>query len=575
MSALFLRGGAVLCLVCSVAGGQTAPATAASSKVSGGAPGAIQAPRFVEITHESKVVFRHQASPTSQKYLLETMGGGVAIFDFDNDGLPDLFFVNGAAIDDPMGKQALPRKKNPQFWNRLYRQNIDGTFTDVTRQAGVEGEGYGIGVAIGDYDNDGREDMLVTGYGHNTLYHNNGNGTFSDVTRQAGVGGSGWSTSAAWVDLDNDGKLDLVVARYLDWTFESNLYCGEKRKGYRAYCHPDVFKGISPLVYHNDGNGHFTEVAKQIGMGGAEGKGLGVAIADFNGDGLIDVFFANDSVRQFLYQNKGDGTFEEVGVNAGVSVNSDGKTFAGMGVDFADYNNDGRPDLVVTNLAGQATALYENAGDGAFTYATFHSGIGAMTLQHSGWGVRFFDYDNDGWKDLLIAQSHVLDTIQLTFPHLRYLESPLLARNTGKGFVDISESSGEVFHQQWASRGLAIGDLYNNGLLDAVITTNNGPAHILKNETHTLNHWILLNLVGTRSNRDGIGASVKITSSAGRSQFATVSTAGSYLSSGDKRVHFGLGAENVIQEIVIHWPSGTVQTLAKVKGDQLLTVREP
>ncbi len=530
--------------------------------------------RFVDVTAASKVDFRHQASPTSQKYLLETMGGGVAIFDFDNDGLPDLFFVNGAQIDDPMGNHASPRKANSKFWNRLYRQNKDGTFSDVTTGAGLAGQGYGTGVAIGDYDNDGREDIFVAGYGHNTLYHNNGDGTFTDVTVSAGVGGAGWSTSAAWVDLDNDGRLDLVVARYLSWTFESNFYCGEKRKGYRAYCHPDLFRGVAPLVYHNAGNGHFTEISQNAGMA-SEGKGLGVAISDFNGDGLVDVFVANDSVTQVLYQNKGGGAFEEVGVNAGVSVDSDGKTYAGMGVDFADYNNDGLPDLVVTNLAGQATALYQNAGDGTFTYSTFKSGLGAMTLQHSGWGVHFLDYDNDGWKDLLIAQSHVLDTIQLTFPHLRYLESPLLARNTGKGFVDVSANSGSAFHEQWAARGMAIGDLYNNGMLDAVITTNNGPPHILRNETHNNNHWISISLVGTKSNRDGIGAVIKITVSPGKSQFATVSTAGSYLSSGDKRVHFGLGERDTIEDLVIRWPSGNVQTLQKIRADQFLVIKEP
>ena len=526
---------------------------------------------FVDVTVSSGVNFRYQSSHTSKKFLPETMGAGVALFDYDNDGRLDIFFVNGAPLSDATTKGAIPQKTGPQYWNRLYHQKHDGTFEDVTEKAGLQGTGYGMGVAVGDYDNDGFEDLYVTAYGGNKLYHNNGDGTFTDVTVKAATGGEGWSTSAAWVDLDGDGLLDLVVLRYLTWDFD-DIWCGERKAGYRAYCHPDSFQPIAPLVYHNNGNGTFTEVAQKIGLA-KPAKALGLAIGDYDRDGHIDLFIANDSMVEFLYHNKGDGTFEEVGLISGVAVDGDGRTYAGMGVDFADYNNDGRPDIVVTNLANQRYALYRNEGDGTFTYASHTEGISRITLPHSGWGVRFFDYDNDGWKDLLIAQGHDLDTIELTNPTLRYREPPLLARNTGKGFVDVSAESGSAFQQAWVARGMAIGDLNNDGRLDAVITTNDGPIYLLRNETTTSDHWLLLKLVGHKSNRDGIGAEVKLTTSSGQ-QWATVTTASSYLSASDKRVHFGLGKENVAQKIEIRWPSGIVQTLTDVRADQVLQIDE-
>jgi hypothetical protein len=524
------------------------------------------------VTQHLGVSFQYRASHTSRKYLLETMGPGVGLFDYDNDGLLDIYLVNGAPLADPAPKGSIPQKTNSQYWNRLYHQKKDGTFEDVTEKAGLQGTGYGMGVAVGDYDNDGFDDLYVTAYGGNRLYHNNGDGTFTDVTQKAGVGGSGWSTSAAWVDLDNDGFLDLIVLRYLDWDFD-DFWCGEHKEGFRAYCHPDHFKPISPLVYHNNHDGTFTEVAEKLGLS-KPGKGLGIAIADYDRDGHIDLFFANDSMVEFLYHNKGNGTFEELGLVSEVAVDIDGRTYAGMGVDFADYNNDGWPDLVVTDLANQRYALYQNNGDGSFNYASSAAGIGQMTLSHSGWGVRFFDYDNDGWKDLLIAQGHDMDTIELTSPNLKYREPLLLARNTGHGFADVSAQSGEVFRQAWVSRGLAIGDLDNDGRLDAVVTTNDGPIHILHNETQTQNHWILLKLVGHKSNRDAIGAEVTVVTASGL-QSATVSTAGSYLSASDKRVHFGLGRDNVAQRIEIRWPSGIRQTLKDVSADQILQIEEP
>jgi hypothetical protein len=499
------------------------------------------------------------------------MGAGVALFDYDNDGRLDIFLVNGAPLQDPTPKGAIPQKTGQNYWNRLYHQKQDGTFEDVTEKAGLQGVGYDMGVAVGDYDNDGFEDLYVTAYGGNKLYHNNGDGTFTDVTEKAGVAGSGWSTSAAWVDLDNDGLLDLVVLRYLQWDFE-DIWCGEHKEGYRAYCHPDVFQPISPLVYHNDGNGHFTQVSQKIGLS-KPGKGLGIALADYDRDGHIDLFVANDSMVEFLYHNKGDGTFEEVGLLSEVAVDGDGRTYAGMGVDFADYNNDGWPDLVITDLANQRYALYQNNGDGTFTYSSFTSGVARLTMPHSGWGVRFLDYDNDGWKDLLIAQGHDLDTVELSYPNLHYREPMLLLRNTGKEFVDVSAASGDVFSKPWLGRGMAIGDVDNDGLIDAVVATNDGPAHILHNETPTPNHWLTLKLVGHRSNRDAIGAEVKLVTAGGQ-QFATVSTAGSYLSSSDKRVHFGLGPESVAQSIEIRWPSGILQTLKNVRADQILQVDE-
>jgi enediyne biosynthesis protein E4 len=533
--------------------------------------GATEA-KFTDVTAVLGVHFRNLASHTSKKYLIETMGGGAALFDYDNDGLLDLFLVNGAPLTDPTPKGTIPQKTGQQYWNRLYHQKRDGTFEDVTEKAGLQGSGYGMGVAVGDYDNDGNADLFVTAYGGNRLYHNNGDGTFTDVTERAGVGGGGWSTSAAWMDLDNDGLLDLIVLRYMEWDF-GDIWCGPHQPGFRSYCDPKLFPPATPLVYHNDGDGHFTEISKKIGLA-KPGKGLGIAFADYDRDGRLDICVANDSMFQFLYHNKGDGTFEEVGLMMGVSVDGEGGTYAGMGVDFADYDNDGLPDLLITDLGNQAYALYKNNGDGTFTYTTFASGLADITRPHSGWGFRFMDVDNDGWKDLLIAQGHDMDNVELTTPNLRYREPAILIRNTEGKFTDISRSGGSVFNEPWVGRGMAVGDIDNDGRLDAVITTNDGAAHILRNETPTRNHWLILKLVGHRSNRDAIGAEVKLTTSKGI-QFQTVMTAGSYLSSSDKRVHFGLGAQGVAEKVEIRWPSGIVQVLEAVPADQILQVDEP
>jgi hypothetical protein len=528
--------------------------------------------KFADVTQRCGIPFLHRASPTSKKYLPETMGAGVALFDYDNDGLLDIYLVNGAHIGDPTPAGTIPKKDGPSYWNRLYHQKKDGTFEDVTERAGVAGTGYGMGVAVADYDNDGYEDLYVTQYGHNILYHNNGNGTFTDVTAESGVAGSGWSTSAAWVDYDNDGKLDLIVTRYLVWDF-SDIWCGEHQEGHRAYCHPDLFKPISFLLYQNRDGKHFREVSQQAGLT-MPGKGLGVAIADYDHDGYPDIFVANDSMQEFLFHNKRNGTFEEVGLESEVGVDGDGRTYAGMGVDFSDYNNDGWPDLIITDLGNEKYASYTNSHDGTFQYASYANGLAGITLLHSGWGVRLFDYDNDGWKDLFVAQGHVLDTVDISTPTLHYREPPLIARNTGRSFVDVSKDAGPAFSEKWAARGLALGDIDNDGKQDVVISTNNGPAYLLRNETQSTNHWLTLKLVGTKSNRDGIGAAMKVTTLAGI-QYATVTTGGSYCSASDVRPHFGLGQNARASDVEIRWPSGTVQHLSNVHADQVLAVTEP
>jgi hypothetical protein len=529
-----------------------------------------QTGKFVDVTSARGVRFQHQAPHTSRKYLIETMGSGVALFDCDDDGRLDMLLVNGAPYADPTPPGAIPRKTGPEYWNRLFHQRKDGTFEDITEKAGMQGAGYGMGAAAADYDNDGFEDVYVTGYGGNHLYHNNGNCTFTDVTDKAGVGGSGWSTSAAWVDLDRDGKLDLVVDRYVTWDWDDK-FCGQPEN--RGYCHPDVFQPITMLVYHNDGGGHFTESAHKLGLD-VPAKALGIAIGDYDGDGRPDLFIANDSMPEFLFHQKKDGTFEQVGLESEVAVDSDGRTFAGMGVDFADYDNDGALDTVITDLANQKYALYHNERDGTFNYASYTTGFGRITLLHSGWGVRFLDYDNDGRKDLLIAQGHDLDTVEKSYPQLHYREPMMLLHNEGQRFTDVSSASGDVFHQAWVGRGMAIGDLDNDGRIDAVVTTNGGEAHVLHNETATSNHWLTLKLVGHASNRDGIGAVVKVMTAAG-TQWVTCTTSSSYLSSSDPRVHFGLGAALKADSVEIEWASGRRQALKNIPVDQIVTVDEP
>jgi hypothetical protein len=544
---------------------------------------AAEGVRYEDVTESLGIDFVHAASPTSQKYLPETMGGGVALLDYDGDGRLDVFFVNGARFHDPMPPGAAIVKEGPGYWNRLYRQKADGRFEDVTTEAGLAGVGYGQGVAVGDYDNDGDPDLYVTGVGANQLYRNEGDGRFTDVTAEAGVGGGHWSTSAAFVDFDRDGRLDIFVGRYMQWTADFNPHCAadynpfpeESPSGPRAYCHPNLFKGATALLYRNEGGGRFRDVSESAGVADPEGKSLGVALADFDRDGLTDVFVANDAIRQFLYRNRGDATFEEVALMAFAAFDEDGRAFSGMGVDFADYDNDGRPDVVVTNLANQCWALYRNAGDGTFSYDTHASGIGRISLLSSGWGVRFLDFDNDGWKDLFLARGHVLDTIELTSPHLTYRETPLLARNEEGRFHDVSGGAGGVFQTPMVARGVAVGDLDDDGDLDIVVSTLDDHAKVLRNEGGHRGHWIQLRLVGRRSNRDGIGADVRLVTASGAVRQATATTTAGYLSAGDRRVHLGLGREAAIASLEIRWPSGTVQRLTGVEADQILTVTEP
>jgi hypothetical protein len=529
---------------------------------------------FTDITAQSGVGFVYAASKTSSKYLLETMGGGVALFDYDNDGRLDLFFNNGAALKDSMSKDDSPDKALPRYWNRLYQQKPDGTFSDVTERAGLKGVGYSMGVAAADYDNDGFVDLFVTGYKSDRLYRNNGDGTFSDVTNKLPKTNDGWSTSAGWFDYDRDGRLDLFVARYMEWDFErGSMFCGGLTSALRAYCHPDNFKGAANILFHQRADGSFEDVSRSSGIADPAGKGLGVAFADFDNDGWIDVFVANDSVRQSLYRNKGDGTFEDIAVMSGAAYDEDGKTFAGMGIDCADYDNDGYVDVLITTLSNEKYALYRNNGDLSFTYAANTSAVGQITLLNSGWGARFVDVDNDGLRDLFVAQSHVLDTIDKTSAYLKYKQPLLLMRNTGKAFVNISATAGAPFNAPLAARGAAVGDLNNDGQTDLVVAVLDGAPVIVRNNG-TANHWLGITLVGSKSNRNGIGARVTATSVMGQKQIFDASTAGSYLSSSDPRIVVGLGSAKAVKTVEVRWPSGHVQTIANPPVDRYLKINE-
>jgi len=534
-------------------------------------------PQFADLTPASGVAFRHHSSPTSRKYLIESVTGGVALIDYDGDGRLDLYFVNGAALADPMKPGQPPDKSDPRYWNRLYRNTGGLKFEDVTEKAGVRGRHYGMGAATGDYDNDGDTDLYVTGFPANILYRNNGNGTFTDVTAAAGVGGGGWSTSVAFVDYDRDGDLDLFVARYVAWDFEPDIWCGARKPGYRSYCHPDQFQPITHLLYRNNGDGTFTDVSRTSGIAASPGKGLGVAINDFDRDGWPDILVANDSYPQQLFHNQRDGKFQEIGLTAGLAYDDDGSTYGGMGVDFADYDNDGWPDVFINALAQQRYALYRNS-KGSFDYVSGPSQVGAITRLRSGWGAKFADFDNDGFRDLFVAQGHVMDNIELTQPNTRYLEPLLLMRNIGGElagrFADISAQSGAVFQTPLAARGAAFGDLDNDGWVDAVISSNNDPPVILRNQGAAGSHWLMVRTVGAKSNRDGIGARVRIVPESGPDQHGFVATASSYLSANDPRVHFGLGSAVKVKRLEITWPSGAVRALEDVKVDRIVEVKE-
>jgi hypothetical protein len=525
---------------------------------------AAAAPIF-EVKPLRGIDFLLQNSPTARKFLIETMPGGVALFDYNNDGLLDIFMVNGGRITERLRVPENFDRSNPRYWNRLYHQNRDGSFLDVTQAAGLASAGngnYGMGVAVGDYDNDGNADLYVTSYGKNVLYHNNGDGTFTDVTAKAGVAGGGWSVSAGFFDYDNDGKLDLFVTRYMDWDADHNKICGGD---WHTYCPPNAFPATTCLLFHNRGDGTFEDVTERSGLAAKKGRALGVAFADYDGDGFTDIFVSNDGMQQYLFHNNGNGTFTECALEAGVAFTADGKGMSGMGAVFQDYDNDGRPDVLVTVLPREIYSLYHNEGGGNFNYASLEAGLGAMTSMSSGWGVGLEDFDNDGWKDLFVAQGHVLDNVQDIDASLRYKELPLLALNHNGHF----ERTDSGVTKPLAARGVAFGDINNDGCMDAVISCLGGHPVLLLNRSGGTNHWLTISLHGTRSNRDGYGARVSVN---GQTRVAT--SAGSYLCANDKRVHFGLGSSEKAS-VEILWPSGVKQILNDVRADQFLSIREP
>ena len=537
-----------------------------STSFRGGA--AVNPVRYVDVASSAGISFQHDNAASPEKYLIETMGSGCGWIDYDQNGLLDLYLVNGASTRLYTPKHALR--------NALYRNNGDGTFTDVTLKAGVAAEGlFGMGVAVGDYDNDGFPDLLVLGYERSILYHNNGDGTFTDVTDRAGVGNVGkWGSSAAWFDYDNDGLLDLVIANYVDWSPERNFWCGDKGPGLRSYCHPDVYHGEPPTLYHNNGDGTFTDVSKRSGVGIKPGNGLGVVTFDYDNDGWQDIFIANDHMPNYLFHNNRDGTFQEIGYSAGVAVGIDGQFEAGMGTDAADTTGSGRLDLIVTHLDQQLARLSQNFGEGYFEDATFRSRISYATFHLSGFGTRFMDYDNDGMRDLFIANGHVLDNIHRYRAETTYAEAKLMFRNTGHGiFQNVSEQLGSDFRLPRVSRGAAIADFDNDGDLDILVSNNGQPPQLLRNDGGNANHWLQIFLIGTRSNRDGIGARVKVTS--GDLVLYDERKGGmSYQSAQDPRLHFGVGQRTRVDIVEIRWPSGELTELRNLKSDQILAVKE-
>src|SRR3984957_1677376 len=523
---------------------------------------------FVDVARPSGITFQHDNTASSEKFLIETMGSGCGWIDYDQDGLLDLYLVNGAATRVYTPRQP-PR-------SALYHNNGDGTFTDVTAKAGVGAEGvFGMGCAVGDYDNDGFPDLLVLGYGRCILYHNNRDGTFTDVTARVGVENSGlWASSAAWFDYDNDGRLDLVIANYVDWSPERNFYCGDRGPGMRSYCHPDDFHGQPPTLFHNNGDGTFTDVSKSSGVGLKGGNGLGVVTFDYDNDGWQDIFIANDHMPNFLFHNNRDGTFREVGYLAGVAVSADGQFEAGMGTDAADTTGNGRLDLIVGHLDMQLARFYQNMGDQTFDDATLRSKLSYSTYHVSTFGARFMDYDNDGWSDLFIANGHVLDNIERYHAGTEYAEPKMMFRNTGHGiFENVSDVLGPDFQLPRVSRGAAVGDFDNDGDLDILVNNNGQPMQLLRNDGGNANHWVGILLMGTKSNRDGVGARLRLSAS-DLILYDQRKGGMSYQSAQDPRLHFGLGQRATVDAIEILWPSGSVTKLANLKSNQIIAVKE-
>ena len=526
--------------------------------------------RFENIVVPSGISFVLDNGATPEKHQIETMIAGVAVFDYNNDGLLDIYFVNGAAIPGL-------DKSNPRYYNRLYRNNGGGKFTDVTDSAGLRGAGFGMGVAVGDYDNDGYEDVFLAGVNRNQLFHNNGDGTFTNVTVKAGLEGihprlgKTWSISAGWFDYDNDGYLDLFVVNYVQWSPEHEPACFIGQ--IRGYCSPSGYEGEPSMLFHNNGDGTFTDVSEKSGIGKHVGKGMGVAFADYDSDGFTDVFMSNDTFRNFLFHNNRDGTFSEVAILEGVAYNENGKSIAGMGADFKDIDNDGRPDIFVVAMIGDMFPLFRNRGR-YFEDITRASGVATATLGLTAWGAGVFDFDNDGHKDLFASCASILDNSE-EIDHLPSKLPNLLLRNRGNGtFVDVSADAGGDFLAPAAHRGAAFGDLNNDGKMDIVVTNQNSKPEILINRSQNANHWLTVALVGTKSNRDGLGARIRVSPSTGPVQYNHATTSVGYGGSSDRRVHFGLGPAARVDKLEVTWPSGIRQTLMGVNADQILTVRE-
>ena len=521
-------------------------------------------PHFTDIASKSAFTYKTDNNFTGRKYFPQTMCGGVAAFDFDNDGRMDLFFTNGAKLPEM-------EKTDPRFYNCLLHNRGDGTFEDVTAHAGLLGKdlGFSFGVAAGDYDNDGHEDLFICNAGRNTLYHNNGDGTFSDVTERSGLTKPKdlLSVAAAWFDYDNDGKLDLIVSNYTVWTPQTDKICAINGQEY--YCHPKIYPSVAHRLYHNLGNGRFEDVTDSAGFGKDLGKGMGIAIADFNGDGYMDVFVANDTGRNFLFINQKNGTFKESGYEWGVAYDENGNAHSSMGADAKDYDNDGFPDLFYNNLKGQIWGLFRNMGGKYMSYVSGMSHVSRLSEHSSGWSNGFIDYNNDGWKDLYSSNGDIDDMGQVSRQ-----PDTLFENVDGKEFRDVSTQVGADFSHAGFQRGSAFVDLNNDGFPDLVVTSLFERPRILMNSADNGYHWLLVNTIGRRSNRDGIGAVMKLTTGSGRTLYNHVTTSGGFMSSSDKRVHFGLGSEKAIESLEIRWPSGVVQTLKKVKADQILTVTE-
>ena len=547
------------------------PGRAAAGKTSTNTPvvgaSAIQ---FENVIGPSKINFKLKNSVSPQRYTLETMTGGIAVFDYNNDGWQDIFFTNGAAIPSL-------EKSDASYSNRLFRNNGDGTFTDVTEKAGLQGIGYAMGVAAGDYDNDGFVDLYITGVNRNQLLHNNGDGTFTDVTEKAGVSGviprygKAWGANAGWLDYNNDGLLDLFVANYLNYDMKTAAHC--MQAGIPAYCSPIGFLGTPNILYRNNGDGTFTDVSEQSHISQSVGKAMGLSFAHYDDSGFIDIFVSNDTFQNYLFHNNGNGTFTEVGITAGVAYNAFGNVVAGMGTDFRDLDNDGKPDIFQTAMFGEGFPIYKNLGDGQFQDVTAATGMAAMTSRLTAWGAGEYDFDNDGYKDLFTANADILDNA-MEVAHRPFALPNGLYRNKGNlTFEDLSSKAGPSFSVPAPHRGAAFGDLNNDGKVDIVVTVLNGLPKILLNRTKNDNHWIILKLVGVKSNRDGLGTRVKITTRLG-SQYNEATTTVGYNSSSDKRVHFGLGSAAVADSIELTWPSGIKQVLKNVKADQILSVTE-